>query len=124
VTFVEGRIATAEPTKMQDMEDLDVPVLNFDILREYSELYGRPMEASNEQMNGTDIMIALQSIRFRLDETGAVLKSEARVTYKSIAPRCFIFDKPFLIILKLRQAANPYFALWVANPELLVVTKK
>lgn len=31
-----------------------------------------------------------------------------------------IFDKPFLIMLKRAGAKSPYFALWVANVELLV----
>jgi hypothetical protein len=31
-----------------------------------------------------------------------------------------VFDKPFLIMLQIRDADAPYFALWVANPELLV----
>ena len=74
------------------------------------------------------IVLAVQNIRFRLDEHGAILKSEAadgeevRVR-KPKKPRQFIFDKPFLILLERKDAAQPYFALWVDNPELLVPFK-
>ena len=63
--------------------------------------------------------------RFRLDERGAVLKSEAYhgpVASKG-GPRQFIFDKPFLILLEREDAAQPYFALWVDNAELLAPYK-
>lgn len=73
---------------------------------------------------GTPIGACQQTIRFRLDECGAVLKSEAAAATKSAEaldePRQFVFDRPFLILLERREAANPYFALWVDNPELLV----
>ena len=36
----------------------------------------------------------------------------------------YIFDKPFLILLERKGAANPYFALWVGNAELLVPFKR
>jgi len=64
--------------------------------------------------------LALQNIRFRLDERGAILKSEAAMAAcLPNEPRQFIFDKPFLILLERHDAAQPYFALWVDNPELL-----
>ena len=34
--------------------------------------------------------------------------------------RRFAFDRPFLIIMMRKDAAMPYFALWVANSELLL----
>jgi hypothetical protein len=35
-------------------------------------------------------------------------------------PRRFVFDRPFLIYLQQRQAKQPYFVMWVENPEVLV----
>ena len=107
VAGVRQRVATSRATKIEESEDLTVPVLNFDILREYAELYD------------IGIVATFQQIRFRLDETGAVLKSEA-ITFMASPPRRFVFDKPFLILLERRGAKNPYFALWVDNAELLV----
>jgi hypothetical protein len=72
------------------------------------------------------IEMARQLIRFKLDEIGAKLKSEAVVPVTlSASPfreeiSQLIFDKPFLIFMERKGSANPYFALWVDNPELLV----
>ena len=109
---------------MVDMENLYVPVLNFDVLRVYSELCGHPIRSANKKLDGTNIALAAQTIRFRLDERGAVLKSEAIMCF-GLTSRNLVFDKPFLILLKRRDAKRPYFALWVGNAELLVpVVKK
>jgi len=116
---VRRRSAGSRAGKMESCEDLFIPVLNFDVMREYSEVYGRRITAKNPRVDGTEIVIAKQRIRFKLDETGAVLASES-VWAGGLVPRSLIFDKPFLILLERRGAANPYFALWVANAELLV----
>jgi len=124
VKNVENRIGEARPSKILQYEAVRVPVFNFDILREYIELIGDTIVSKDKIIDGTTIDVAAQSIRFRLDETGAVLKSEAVSTSIGGAPevRSFIFDKPFLILLEQKNAKNPYFSLWVGNTELLVST--
>jgi hypothetical protein len=125
IKMVEKRLQTAKPTLMEWNEALYIPVLNFDILREYSELYGHLINSTNRLFQGSKIVKSKQSIRFQLDEKGAVLKSEGGL-YVVVAslPRTYTFDKPFLILLKRRDAENPYFALWVGNAELLVPAQK
>lgn len=123
IAAVERRVAGATPSHIREMEDLFIPVLNFDILRRYPELCSRPIRSPNKRLDGTGIGLAAQSIRFRLDERGAVLKSEV-VFAKGETPRNLVFDKPFLILLKRREAAHPYFALWVGNAELLAPANK
>jgi len=105
VAGVRRRVSQGQPTGMREAEDLAVPVFDFDILRRYPEVC-------------PPCQIAAQSIRFRLDETGAVLKSEAVAAGGEA--RSFRFDGPFLILLERKDAKNPYFALWVANAELMV----
>ena len=123
VTMVEGRITKANPEEMRYDEDLFIPVLNFDIVKEYGELYGHPIRSSNEKVNGQKIMVAKQAVRFRLDETGAVLESETLLA-ASATQRNLVFDKPFLVFMKRGNAKAPYFALWVSNTELLVPKTK
>lgn len=101
---VEERLSASTPRGIVEMSDLFIPVLDFDVVRRYPEL--------------SDLGTAIQQIRFKLDETGAVLKSEA-VLVKATADRLF-FDKPFLVMIQRTDAQFPYFALWVANAELLV----
>ena len=127
VKNVEYRIKKASPSKILQYEAVRMPVFDFDILRKYNELLGDTIKAKDKFIDGTTIDIAVQSIRFRLDETGALLRSGAVIlTSDGTTPkrRNFIFDKPFLILLKRKEAKNPYFALWVGNTELLVSTKK
>jgi hypothetical protein len=71
-----------------------------------------------------------QLIRFKLDERGALLKSEALLRKRpgEASPddepprptRHFICDNAFLILMLQKGQPKPYFALWVDNDELLV----
>ncbi len=122
IRMVEERIAKSTPRKMPMFGDILIPVLNFNILREYQELCNRSMKTSNNKINGLPIGYAAQLIRFRLDETGVTLISEALIPITASGGK-LVFDKPFLILLKRHEAKNSYFALWVGNAELLVTTK-
>ena len=61
---------------------------------------------------------AMQTIRFRLDRSGAELASEAQMPCKPSATH-FVCDRPFLIVVKKRGAEHPFFVMWVDNAELL-----
>lgn len=102
---------------------LQVPMMNFDLRRSYDELVGHEFLAANGVTDPYVIEKALQSIRFELNEAGVRLRSEvfifAGVTSAPPEPRRLIFDKPFLFLMKLRNADLPYFAMWIDNPELL-----
>lgn len=68
---------------------------------------------------------AVQLIRFQLDDSGAILESDAAVVMLNgdeppPEPRRFVFDRPFLLYLQQRQAKQPYFVMWVENPDVLV----
>jgi hypothetical protein len=107
VTAAQNRLQQSKPGSMQECTDLLVPVIDFDVLRSYSELLQGPFA------------IAVQQIRFKLDERGAVLKS-ASVMAAAEVDMDLVFDKPFLVMIQRTDAGQPYFALWVANAELLV----
>ena len=110
---------------LQMRESLVVPILNFEVWKSYDEL-GEKTITTPGPLQGTPIGMCLQTIRFRLDERGAILKSEAEIAAAAEGlqePRQFIFDKPFLILLERRDAQQPYFALWVDNTELLAPWK-
>ncbi len=57
-------------------------------------------------------------LRFRLDRSGAQLNSEARMRIRCVG-RHYIFNRPFLLYMKKRDAKTPYFVMWVENAELL-----
>jgi hypothetical protein len=95
----------------------------FDITHSYNELIGRFF--INKNFEEYFITEAVQSIRFKLDEKGALLKSESRIGGAPISPRpkFLIFDKPFLLVMKEKKGTYPYFAVWIDNAELMVSEK-
>ena len=93
-----------------------VPDLFWQISHRYSELEGRSF--LNPSLKGQRLDIAQQDILFRLDRSGAELKSESKM-YCAPVPTYFVLDRPFLICMKKRGAVMPYFAMWVDNAELL-----
>lgn len=120
IATVECNIVGKKPRELDELTDLYIPILNFNLLHEYEDLYYKLIHT--DKHGDTFIIYAAQLVQFRLDETGAVLESEAIVAMGGKEIKRLIFDKPFLILLKRRGAKRPYFALWVANAELLVST--
>jgi hypothetical protein len=123
IEAVERRIIEAEPDEIRNRETLQIPKFNFDITHSYNELIRKFFR--NRDFEEYFITEALQNIRFKLDEKGALLKSEARIRGAPISPRpkFLIFDKPFLLIMKEKNGTYPYFAVWVNNAELMVSEK-
>jgi len=109
VTTVQRRLQQNKPGSLQHCADLFVPVIDFDVLRRYDELLGKD----------SPLAMSLQQIRFKLNERGAALRSAA-LAVTGLAEQDLVFDKPFLVMIQRTDASQPYFALWVANAELLV----
>jgi hypothetical protein len=118
VSFEEG---SWNPNK----EPLWIPLIQLHVHGQYTELEGKTFKTSN---SAGPIVWTSQDLRFRLDETGARVESQASATTKSpttappIAlpkPRRFLFDRPFLVLLRRFKAKKPYLAAWIANAYLL-----
>lgn len=109
----------------KEEDQLIIPKFNFNIETNYDSLEGNKFSSENENYN---IERAFQRTAFKLDESGAIIESEAEieVTVEEIEetekpkPKKMIFDKPFLILLKRTDAKNPYFGLWTTNTELMI----
>ncbi len=105
---------------------MSVPKLNFDLRRDFSELEGLVLQPSPQAKIKNKLVLAKaeQLVRFQLNEKGAILKSEAVMVMTAMAlmpsGHFLIFDKPFLILMKRANADQPYFAMWVGNPSLLI----
>ena len=113
-----------EPGEVKGGDTLRVPYLNFDLTESFEALKGVGISGPK---GGGSISEAIQNIRLRLDEKGAVLKSEAVIGVTSAPmfeePKRMICDGPFLIQMIKQGATTPYFAAWVANPEVLARKK-
>jgi hypothetical protein len=93
-----------------------VPNLFWEIVHAYEKLVDDTLQ--NTRYEGMPIEKAMQIIQFRLDRSGAELKSESKLLCAPI-PTFYMFDRPFLIYMKKRGAEHPFFVMWVDNAELL-----
>jgi hypothetical protein len=93
-----------------------VPDIFWRISHHFSELEGRRIQ--NAALKGQRLDVAQQDLVFRLDRGGAELRVESKMYAKPV-PTAYVFDRPFLIYLKKRGAARPYFVMWVDSAELL-----
>lgn len=113
-------IREGKPSKLTEIDTLDVPVVDLDVIHSFSSLANHPL-----LKNPTRILGATeQAVKLSLTETGAKLISEAASTTSASnapyeGPRIVnaIFDQPFLLILKRRESKVPYLACWVGNTE-------
>jgi hypothetical protein len=122
ITAVNSNITSRNIVLMSDKERLMIPYLDFDIEHSFEQLSHKPF--LNNGWTEWMISKAIQKIRFKLNESGALLKSEARIVMRGtvqmeVVKRDYIFDKPFLIMLRKKGSKLPYFAMWVGNTELL-----
>ena len=103
-------------------DELKVPMLDFKSEREFPELCGKPIKKS-------DFMIdkAIETIQFKMDETGVKLKSEAGIMTKMsalrpperVVPRYFYFDNRYVIFLLEDGKTKPYFAMKIEDAKKL-----
>jgi hypothetical protein len=121
---VEERIAKAQPGIMKEDDVLKIPKMRFDIAHSYDELLNKTLK--NRGFTDYFIAKAEHSIRFKLDQKGALLESDAEIMLKKNGNegRYFVFSQPFMFYLKQKDAEYPYLAIWVNNPEILINTEK
>ena len=127
IKSVRTRADSSQGKTPENATRMEVPILDFRLVKDYKELLEKHVKCPNQILNGFPIVMARQLIQFKLNEEGARLKSEAVVAVKSsdmadpgYEPPQLIFNKPYLVLMERKGAANPYFALWIDNPELLV----
>lgn len=116
VEAVNKLIKNRKPEAFDTIDALSIPKFWFDIEHTYEPLLGKRLQ--NKGFTGFPITRATQTIMFKLDEKGAKVKSTSMIAFAPI-PKYLIFDRPFLIYLKEKNAKWPYFAMWVDNPELM-----
>lgn len=117
-TFEEiyNNIKDKQTTSFNSDDNFMMPKIDFNVLREYSELENKKIETIDGIYT---IEKAIQSIKFSLDEKGGKVKSEAGMDVKFEATasdkkiRNFYVDDTFALFLKESNKDKPYFALRV-----------
>ena len=118
---VNKLINTGMPGLLKNNDVLQIPEIDFFIEHSFEELLGKNL--LNKGFTDYFISKAMQATKFKLDKTGATLKSKAIivVTRGMVRnKRVMVFNKPFLLVLREKKSKNPYFVVWVDNPEILV----
>jgi len=107
----------------QDNDELLIPKFSFNIETGFKNLNNSLFVANNEEYY---IDSTYQRTAFILDEIGTEIESEALMFVKSTEAleeipkqKKLHFNKDFFIMLKRVDTRNPYFAMWVANTELM-----
>ncbi len=119
LAYVDSKIGAAgEPQPLPACTFL-IPNFHWEIDHHFRELEGESRTLRNEGLEEYYVDTALQKIRFRLDRSGAELRSISLLVLLGKAASRFVFDRPFLLVMKRRDASAPYFAMWVDNAELL-----
>ena len=102
-----------------DEDELLVPNMSWRIAHHFHELEGADKIIENGSVAGLYLATAFQEIEFKLNRHGAEIFSTAYMVPADGGPKRLHFNRPFLISLKKRDAARPFFVMWVDNAELL-----
>ena len=112
----------------EDYDKFKAPYINIDEIKEYKELENKEFGTSETGLaqgkTGT-ITNAIQTIKFKMDENGGEVKSEAGIlsgitgsalgTFREPEPRIFYVDDTFALFLREEDNENPYFALKIED---------
>ncbi len=103
---------------------LSVPTMEWSIDHRYQELIGKVAHGPRLP-DAIQFQEALQRIEFRMDRKGVSISSSMRMDAILLngdevhRTGHYIFDQPYLIIVRKRKSADPLFVMWVENAELL-----
>lgn len=121
--------------KLSTRDRFWMPALSFNLMSDHTQEFATPYHPHGKSAPHTSmwqIGKALQLLRFSLTEEGAFveaafvlgpdfLASGGQVPLEELPllAREFVLDGPFLLALWRKGAELPYFACWVASPEVL-----
>lgn len=118
------RIANGpRPEGFGDEGILLVPNMDWQAKHEFGELQGQPIRAEGWPEHGV-VVRSEQLLRFRMNREG--VHAAATVDVSNLLDGDephhqghYIFDRPYLVLLRKRGEANPFFVVWIDNAELL-----
>lgn len=100
---------------------LAIPVIELNVATNFPQLCDRLFK--NPGFEQVWLHQVYQDVAFRMDEAGAAVRSTAYGAAfggGSSRPRRFLFNRPFLLTLWKNNAKQPYLAVWIASPDVLI----
>jgi len=113
---IRGAPAGDFRSRLHPRDSLIVPNMNWALTHHFRELEGKAF--GNPSLRGVTLESAVETLRFRLDKSGAELGAESKILVLPTAAY-FEFNRPFLTLLRKRGSEHPLFVMWVDNAELL-----
>lgn len=110
-------------TYFNDDDKVQIPLIEFNLENNFEQFIGSNFRSLNTEF---EISGAYQRNAFILNEKGAEVESKVEIAYVeeileiTEKPKMMIFNKPFLVFLKRKNAEQPYFGVFIANDELLL----
>ena len=108
-------------TQFGKNDELRIPYINVNTVINYNELCGKNIKRTN----GMYLQIAMQNVKFSLNENGGNMTSEAVImgSYNSYPeddePMNFSLDDTFVLFMKEKGKEQPYMSLKVDNIDIL-----
>jgi hypothetical protein len=113
-------------TSLNTDDKVEIPYIAFNLQKNYTEIIDSKFHSDKNIFTMKEVN---QTNAFVLNEKGAEVESfaematEASEEINAPAPKMMIFNQPFVVLLKRKEASHPYFGVYIANPELLHTVK-
>jgi hypothetical protein len=119
IESVNNRTLNGKKEALVEKDVLMIPKFSFKVNHSFSEL--KEGKIVNDGFSDYRIAEAMQDMTFVLDERGAILEAKGSLYLAKGIPnsRRLKFDRPFLLLMKEKGAAYPYYAMWIENTELM-----
>lgn len=116
-------LTLGEPMNSKDV--FHAPMLHLEQNRSYQEMVGK--DIANKLFRDYVISVMQEVIKFDMDEKGARVENEAIIAMiTSVKPQAEVYkpkimklDKPYWVVMKRADSANPYFILGVNNTSIM-----
>lgn len=116
---INERMSLPGVSKVGENDELVVPKIHFEVDRSFDEILG--LHLRNKGFEEYFFARMGQFMEFRLDESGAEATATGEIVLlRGPESRVYIFDKPFLVILRDRNAVEPDLVAWADNAGILV----
>jgi len=115
---VNLRIETGIRDTLVFNDYLQIPIIDFDLKRIYSELMNKNFK--NKCCNDLYFNSVYQSIKLRMDEKGVDMVSESLEEVFCVPKHFMIFNKPYMILIRKLDTDLPIFIGWIENSEFMI----
>ena len=108
---------------LQNSDHFKAPFLSFLAKNTHPDLLG--IRFLNQGFENNVIGVMTENIQLQMDEIGASVENDAVISMVNMSapsaqqPKDLIFDRPYWLVMKVKNAATPYLVIHVRNSQLM-----